>query len=104
MQILSHEKEGDESMTRKRTYLAFLLILGLLAFAGCANYDGVPDTNDPNGGIMDNNNGIPNNGNGTNGAGNGMDGTGNGQNGGFGDGLNNNTNNNGLNNNNNLNQ
>ncbi len=81
-------------MTRKRTYLAFLLILGLLAFAGCANYDGVPDTNNPNGGIMDNNNGVPNNGNGMNGAGNGQNG--------IGDGLDNN--NNGLNNNNNLNQ
>ena len=96
MQILFYEKEGDESMTRKRIYLAFLLILGLLAFAGCANYDGVPDTNDQNNGIIDNNNGVPNNWNGMNGTGNGQNGTGN--------GFNNNTNNNGLNNNNNLNQ
>lgn len=94
--ILTHEKEGDEIMTRKRIYLAFLLILGLLVFAGCAGYDGVPDTN-PNNGITDNNNGIRDNGitdnnNGTLNNGNGMNGAGN--------GLNNNT----TNNNNNLNQ
>ncbi len=95
MQILTHEKEGDERMTRKRFYLAFLLILGLLVFASCANYDGVPNTN-PNNGVLDNNNGVRNNGNGINGTGidrNGAD-----------NGWNNNTTNNRLNNNNNLNQ
>lgn len=41
-------------MTRKKFYLAFLLILGLLVFAACANYDGVPNRV-PNDRILDNN-------------------------------------------------
>jgi hypothetical protein len=103
MQILFHEKEGDECMTRRKFYLAFLLILGLLAFAGCADYDGVPEPG-PDNGIMDNNgNGMNGIGNDQNGFGNGQNGIGNGQNG-LGNDLNNGTTNNGLNNNNNLNQ
>ncbi len=54
MQILCDEKEGDEKMTQRKFYLAFLLILGLLVFAGCATYDGMPDTGDRNR-VMDNN-------------------------------------------------
>jgi hypothetical protein len=60
MQILLKEKEGDEKMARKRIYLAFLLILGMLVFASCARYDGVPNVN-PNDRVMDND-GIRNNG------------------------------------------
>ena len=47
-------------MARKRIYLAFLLILGLLMFAACARYDGVPNVNQRDG-VMDND-GLRNNG------------------------------------------
>lgn len=47
-------------MARKRIYLAFLLILGMLVFVSCARYDGVPNVN-PRNGVMDND-GIRNNG------------------------------------------
>ena len=42
------EKRGDEKMRHKRIFIAFLLILGLLLFSGCANNDdGVLDNNPP---------------------------------------------------------
>ncbi|GAB1476644.1 hypothetical protein MASR2M70_14800 [Bacillota bacterium] len=41
-------------MAQKKICLAFLLILGLLAFAGCANYDALPDTGDRDR-VLDNN-------------------------------------------------
>ena len=85
-------------MKRKKICLAFLLILGLLVFAACADYDGVPEPG-PNNGGMDNNglNGIDNNRNDQNGMDNNWNGPGN--------NLNNGTPNTGPNNNNgNLNQ
>jgi hypothetical protein len=108
MQILLKEKEGDEEMARKRIYLAFLLILGMLVFAACARYDGVPNVN-PRDNVMDND-GIRNNG-GTNGTDVNRNnaGTNGGTNGGISGGTNggnnwNGTTNNGLTNNNNLGQ
>jgi len=78
MQILFYEKEGDEKMARKRFYLAFLLILGLLVFAACARYDVMPDRNLRDN-VLDNNNmrndGGLNGGGGINGGG-GLDGGG----------------------------
>lgn len=79
-------------MTRKKFYLAFLLILGLLVFAACARYNAVPDRSP---GIMDNGGGgIQNN--------RGLDGTDLNRNSTGGDNWNTNQNNgpnNGLNNN-----
>lgn len=61
-------------MKHKRIYLAFLLILGLLMFSGCATDNG---TLDPNPGNNITNNGTVTPNNGTQGA-DGLDGTGNG--------------------------
>ncbi len=62
-------------MARKRFYLAFLLILGMLVFAACGRYDVMPDRNLRDN-VQDNNNmrndGGLNGGGVTNGGGGGL--------------------------------
>lgn len=85
-------------MAGKKTYLAFLLILAMLVFAGCARYDGMPDGNTSRDRVIDNR-GIQNDGGIS-----GTDNNGSGNVNNWNNNPNSNTPGNGLTNNNNLNR